>query len=329
MPAQKRWQPLKPGDLIDVVAPSGAIAGWERALQQVRDVLEGYSYRVRMPAEQMQPTPLNYAHEDEVRADYLIKALTAPDSAAVWAVRGGTGATRLFDALDKIPEPERVKPLIGFSDITALHCYLQRRWNWPSVLGIVLSSNQELQAMNGGTISADASVRDVFSLLEKTTATDIQQYSGLTPMNTAAAGITQSQTRLTGGNLTLVQVLQGSDYVPDLSGYTLLLEDIGLSPQQLERTLDSLRFTSFLEGCDGIILGEFVCSRSGEDDTQAISANHHVLENFAQRVSCPVFYLPDFGHGRKNIPVLLNTASEISKGDGQAQGYQLLLQPPV
>ena len=325
-----KWQPLKPGDLIDVIAPSGGMAQWSKARKQIQQMLEGYGYRVRMPVGQMQPTALNYAHDDAVRAEYLIRALQASDSAAVWAVRGGTGATRLLSALDAVAAPERVKPLIGFSDITALHCYLHSQWDWPSVLGVVLSSNQELQAMNGGTISADASVRDVLTLLETSAADDTQVNSGLIPMNSAAGSVTQMDTRLTGGNLTLVQVLQGSRYVPDLSGYTLLLEDIGLSPQQLERTLDSLRFTPFLQSCNGIILGEFVSCRSGEDENQTIAANQYVLENFAGGVSCPVFSLPAFGHGRKNIPLLLNTDCQIKQWNNTSgQGHQLLLRPPV
>ncbi|WP_461534586.1 LD-carboxypeptidase [Spongorhabdus nitratireducens] len=324
---QPTWQPLKPGDLIDVIAPSGAIARWDRALKQVRELLEGYGYRVRMPEEMMSPTILNYAHEDSVRAEYLIKALQAEDSAAVWAVRGGTGATRLLDALDAIEPPKRIKPLIGFSDITALHSYLHSQWNWPSVLGVVLSSNQELQAKNGGTISADAAAKDVLTLLEKTTADDAACYNTVQPLNAAASVVDQLDTRLTGGNLTLIQVLQGCQYLSDLRGFTLLLEDIGLSPQQLERTLDSLRFSGILENCDGVILGEFVSSRSGEDESLAITANQYALDNFAASVSCPVFSLPVFGHGRLNAPLLLNSQCRISCD--QENNYALHMYPPV
>ena len=49
------------------------------------------------------------------------RALRDDDIDAVWCLRGGYGAMRILDAIDYDAAVRRPKPLIGYSDITALH----------------------------------------------------------------------------------------------------------------------------------------------------------------------------------------------------------------
>src|SRR5262245_48810003 len=45
---------------------------------------------------------------------------------AVWALRGGYGSTRIIGGINWRSQQQRVKPFIGFSDNTAIHCALQQ-----------------------------------------------------------------------------------------------------------------------------------------------------------------------------------------------------------
>ena len=60
------------------------------------------------------------AGSDDERLADLNAALAAPDIDAIWCIRGGYGITRLLDRVDFAGLARRPKPVIGYSDITAL-----------------------------------------------------------------------------------------------------------------------------------------------------------------------------------------------------------------
>ncbi|MBN8532191.1 MAG: LD-carboxypeptidase [Alphaproteobacteria bacterium] len=127
MPA---WKALSEGSIIDIIAPGyGTTQTVARAFARA---LEEWGWKARFP-KGMFGKDLLCAAPDEVRAKHLEAALHAEDSDAVWALRGGYGCTRLLPYLAKMKKPKRVKPLIGFSDLTALHLHLNQRWGWPSL----------------------------------------------------------------------------------------------------------------------------------------------------------------------------------------------------
>ena len=61
------------------------------------------------------------AGSDEQRAADLDAALRSPDNDAIWCLRGGYGTMRILDRVAWRALAERPRPLIGFSDNTALH----------------------------------------------------------------------------------------------------------------------------------------------------------------------------------------------------------------
>ena len=78
---------------------------------------------------------LFYANTDELRAHYLKQALEDPNIDAIWIIAGGYGASRIVSYLADMPQPKKKKLLIGFSDSTVLHLFLNQAWNWPSIHG--------------------------------------------------------------------------------------------------------------------------------------------------------------------------------------------------
>ena len=83
--------------------------------------------------------PLVYKHrylagDDARRGAELNQALKDPNVKAVFTARGGYGLTRLLSTLELGPP----RPVVGFSDVTALHCALQAR-GWRSLHAPVLT----------------------------------------------------------------------------------------------------------------------------------------------------------------------------------------------
>ena len=62
-----------------------------------------------------------FAGDDEARAADLNEALRDRRIDGVWCLRGGYGAMRLLDRVDWSALRRHAKPILGYSDVTALH----------------------------------------------------------------------------------------------------------------------------------------------------------------------------------------------------------------
>ena len=311
----KKWQALKKGDTIDLIAPSSATN--PASVKQTIKALENFGFKVSTKYAKSQPTKLYYDNTDEYRANAFIGAMNDPDSKAVWAIKGGAGATRLLEKILKYSPPKITKPLIGFSDITALHNFVNSKWNIPSLHAIVADYNSEVDKVIGANVNSKESLKTVVDILLAKNDKLIT-YTGLSPMNTRAKEIKNIDTSLLGGNLTLIQSSIGTPFQPNLENKVLILEDIGNSAHQLERILDNVRYSNLLTGVKAIILGEFIYT--SHDTKQVTDMVDLVLQRFANALDIAVFRADFFGHSSINHPIPLNTNANISK-----QGQNFLL----
>ncbi len=125
---------------------------------------------------------------------------------------------RLLARLAAAGPPEPPKLLVGFSDITALHLWLQAHGRI-SVHGPVLT---QLGRLPPGTRER------LFGLLESTSPAP-----ALSGTLTCVGGVAEGP--LLGGNLSVVTRLLGTPFMPALDGAILLLEDQGERPYRLDR----------------------------------------------------------------------------------------------
>ncbi len=131
----KRWPKLKPGDVVDVVAP-----GWKcspKDLKLALEELKSWQLTPRVPKNIFAKESL-FSNSDQERFMQLKRALLAKDSQAVWCLRGGYGSIRLIPYLAKLKKPSFCKAFLGLSDITSLHLFLNQYWNWSTIHGPLL-----------------------------------------------------------------------------------------------------------------------------------------------------------------------------------------------
>ena len=230
------WQPLKKGDIIDLVAPSSAYDS--KHIDAIQKVFCKYGLQARTKYAKQEKSPLGYSAPDEVRLEQLIKAIQDPESKAVWSIRGGAGATNLLPQLLSFATPKTAKPLIGFSDTTALHLFLNSKWNWSSIHGVLAEFNTEIDKTDGVSISSQSSLKAVIDILMGVTKE--VTYADLKPLNTLASNKKEIKAKLLGGNLTLVSTSLGTPFAPNKSPYILILEDVGNNLHQLERRVGLL-----------------------------------------------------------------------------------------
>ncbi len=269
---------LRPGDPVSVVAPA---SGFDRASFEAGVEVIGRRYEV-----QYDPGILTrhryLAGSDARRLGELWRALADTGTRAVFCARGGYGMMRLLAGLEDIPLAP--KPVIGFSDITALHQLLQRQGR-VSIHGPVLTQLARLDAHTHARL---------FELLESESPA-----ADLTGTETYAEGTAEGP--LLGGNLAVLTRLLGTPFLAPLEGAVLLLEDIGERPYQLDRMWIHLELAGVFRQVRGIVLGEF--ARCEEKNAEYSSAD--VLRELAAATGLPCAAGFPIGHGTDNQPVPL------------------------
>jgi muramoyltetrapeptide carboxypeptidase len=224
------------------------------------------------------------AGDDARRLSELDSALADPDIRAVFCARGGYGATRLLARLAAIGPPGPPKLLVGFSDITSLHLWLQSHGRI-SVHGPVLTQLGRLPP---------ATRERLFSLLESTSPAP-----ALSGTLTYVGGVAEGP--LLGGNLSVVTRLLGTPFMPALDGAILLLEDQGERPYRLDRMWTHLQLAGVFDRVRGIVLGSF----TGCEERDASYGSAEVLRELALATGLPCAAGFPIGHGEVNEPVPL------------------------
>jgi muramoyltetrapeptide carboxypeptidase len=271
---------LRPGDRVAVIAPA---SGFDREAFDTGLALISRRYHAEYTTGVFERQRY-LAGSDARRLAELTAALADPGIRAVFCARGGYGATRLLLRLDASALPGPPKLLVGFSDITALHLWLQAHGH-ASIHGPVLTQLGRLPA---------ATCERLFALLESTAPAP--------PLNgtvTYVGGAAEGP--LLGGNLSVLTRLLGTRFVPSLDGAILLLEDQGERPYRLDRMWTHLQLAGVFARVRGIALGSFTACE--EPDAPYTSAD--VLRELAQATGLPCAAGFPVGHGDLNEPVPL------------------------
>ena len=278
-----RFQPppaLHRGDRVAVVAPA---SGFDRASFDAGLTLIGERYRPSHGPGLFERHRY-LAGDDARRLAELTAALADPQVRGLFCARGGYGATRLLRHLAAQPPPGPPKPLVGFSDITALHLWLQAHGR-VSIHGPVLTQLPRL---------AEATRLRLFDLLESDAPAPALRGS-----DCYVGGVAEGP--LLGGNLSVLSRVLATRCMPDLEGAVLLLEDQGERPYRLDRMWTHLELAGVFARVRGIVLGTFTaCEEPG-----AAYSSTEVLRELAQATGLPCAAGFPIGHGTVNEPVPL------------------------
>ena len=271
---------LRPGGRVALIAPAGPLAAGAipRAADRIRawgwePVIGGYA-----------PGRHGYlAGTDEERLGDLNAALRAPDNDAIWFLRGGYGTMRILDRIDWDALLARPRPVIGFSDNTAIHITLQRR-------GLV-SFHGPHPASQDLTSFTEAGVRQAITSTEPLGLVPFPA-ADRTRAETLVSGVAEG--RLVGGNLALLAATLGTPFAVDARGAVLFLEEVGEPVYRLDRLLSQLRLAGVLEGVAGVAVGAI--SDCPDEDRDDLPPPLEVLLDRLGELGVPVAFGFPFGH---------------------------------
>ena len=233
---------------------------------------------------------------DLERFKQLKSALYSPaENTIIWTLRGGYGSARLIDMMSQLPPPKQEKIFIGYSDNTALHLFLSQQWNWKTIhasgLTQILDAAQDPQ-----------NYLKIAEIIAQSVSS--QTMKNLRPMNAEAKQSNIISGQLTGGNLTLVENSIGTSWQIQTCGKILFLEEVSEKGYRIDRSLNHLRQANLFTDVKAILFGEFI-SKPKDDSI------HFALARFAEDVHIPVYKTNQFGHGKKNYPLVYNAKAEI------------------
>jgi len=298
------------GQILGVVAPSGPVA--PRKLDLLRRGLaclsEVFTLRVADSVTAPRP-PANASYlaaSDEVRAAELTAMLADPDVRAIILARGGYGAMRILRALDPALLARDPKPIVGFSDATALLA-------WAHHAGV--------RGIHGPLVIqlADLAPADIAHLV--TVLTEPRALGELPwPLRSHDLGRGTVRGTLVPGNLSMVSLLVGTPWQLPLAGAIALIEEVGERPYEIDRYISQLTLTGALAGTVGAVVGDLVrCSDpappGGEPDP-ADAALHTLIAGLAA-AGVPAADGAPVGHATRNAAIPFGAACELDLDHGR------------
>lgn len=231
---------------IALIAPAG-VAKPEAIDDAVKQLCAWGIEPVVMPHVQAGTEEKYLASTDAHRATELEQAWLDPEIDLLLCVRGGFGCAHLLPRLHWDRLRSRQMPLVGYSDITALHLAMIRYR-----AGIAIAGPMAIRLPQ---IADDPYTSDNFRrVLHHAPAETVVRPDGA-PLELLNKG------NVTGpvfaANLAVMVTLCGTGRMPDLSGWILLLEDIGEPVYRLDRYLTQLQQCGVLDQCAGLVFGSF------------------------------------------------------------------------
>jgi muramoyltetrapeptide carboxypeptidase len=290
---------LHPGDEVAVIAPAGPSA--PERVARVEPLFARFGLRARLLPSCFARHPVHdfLAGDDALRLADLHAAFADPNLRAVFCLRGGYGCTRLLERIDAALLRANPKPLVGYSDITALHALLQREG---------LASFHA--PMPGSDLVLDGAEDDaaaLFALLMNPLRAGHVFAPALLPGAWQVPGREGlARGRLVGGNLSLIAALSGTPWAVDARDAIVFIEDVSEALYRVDRLLVQLRQTGVLDAAAGFLLGSF----TEDDDPTPV-----LREHFAA-MGKPVLAGWPAGHGRPNRALPLGARVTLDAGAG-------------
>jgi muramoyltetrapeptide carboxypeptidase len=274
---------LKKGDKVAITCPAKKLP---HKLTDAVNLLQSWGLEIVL-GDTVFASHHQFAGDDELRAKDLQRFINDDSIKAIFAARGGYGTIRIIDKIDFSPLLKSPKWIIGFSDITVLHCHLQANFDMSSIHG-----QMPLTIPDGSKPSLESLRIALFGneLVYSVPVSD-QNVQG------NSSGI------LTGGNLTLMVMMAGSKSDIDYRDKILFLEDVGEYLYAVDRMMYNLKRAGKLAQLKGLLIGGFTDIK--DNDIPFGQTIEEIMLSHVQEYAYPVCFNFPAGHISDNHSLIL------------------------
>jgi len=245
------------------------------------------------------------AGTDEMRASDIMWAFQDKEVDGIICLKGGYGAARTLDLLDFNLIKKNPKLFMGFSDITALLNPFYEKAKLPCIHG-------QMFVWLGSEKCDEKSKKDFEDLLFKDQKGRILK----NPNNDHIiinGGI--SEGILVGGNVCLLNNLQGTKYDTDFTNKIVFLEEVDEEPYRVDRELAQLNLAHKFAKARGIVFGYFTGGKPPErrEKCQTIM---DVIKDSVKKLNIPIIANYASGHDFPflNLPIGLKVRLNANEG---------------
>lgn len=296
---------LKKGDEIRVIAPSRSMNILsEDTIKIAKNRLENLGFRVSFGKNVLRSVGVEYnCATIEERVQDLHEAFKDKNVKAILTVIGGYNVNQLLDEIDYNLIRENPKILCGFSDITALANAIYAKTGMVTYSGPHFSSF----GMKKGFEYTEEYFKKIFFeekgfFIESASEwsndcwfrnQEEREFYKNEGMKVFQKG--KAEGKIIGGNLCTLNLLQGTEYMPDLENSILFIEDDGLVGdtfnKEFDRDFQSLLHVAKNKGIQGIVVGRAEKNCEMDDEKWA-----QIFKTKKDLKDIPIVINADFGH---------------------------------
>ncbi len=292
---------LKIGDTVGLISPAGIIEPEDVTeaskiftalglkVKSGRHILDRYGY---------------LAGKDRNRAGDVNAMFADKSIKAIIAMRGGWGGNRILPLLNYNSIRANPKIIMGYSDITSLLFAITARSRLVTFHGPVATST-----WNDFTLKYVKSILfDAQAVAMNNTLVNQLRRQIITPG--------KAKGTLIGGNLSVINSMLGSSYLPLWKGNILFIEDIGEDVYRVDRMLVQLKNAGILNQLSGLVFGQ--CTRCSIGDEPSLTLMQ-VLQEHIRPLNIPAWYGSMIGHIRDKFTLPIGIKVEIDANTGIIQ----------
>ena len=294
---------LQPGDEIRVIAPSRSLSMIaEESVQIAKKKIELQGFKVTF-SKNCRELDIFVSSSIESRVTDIHEAFANPKVKALFTVIGGYNTNQLLKYLDYELIKNNPKILCGYSDITALANAITTKTGLVTYSGLHFSTwsmekefDYSLEYFKKCLIEqAPFEVQpsptwsdDLWFLDQKNRS--IMPNEGFTIINPGEA-----EGQIFGGNLCTFNLLQGTEYMPDIHESMLFVEDDDFAGEdfavEFDRNLQSLVHQPGFESVQALIIGRFQ-----KNTNMNLEKLKYILQTKRELQNIPIIANADFGH---------------------------------
>lgn len=313
---------IKKGDEVRVIAPSGSLARLDdNNFKIAKERLESLGLTVTISKNAYNMDKYGTSSIDE-RIQDIHEAFLDKNVKMIICAIGGYSVIQILDKIDYELIKNNPKIIVGYSDNTALLNAIYTKTGLVTYLGpnfadfaVKLGFEYTFDFFKKIVLSnSDIVVED--SLEFSDDQWYINQDNRVFEKNEGRKVVNEGKAigKIIGGNLCTLQLLQGTEFMPDLNDSILFIEDDDLVGDcfalEFDRNLHSLMLQPNFNNVKGIIVGRMqLGAKMGVLELQDLLKTKEQLKNI------PIIINVDFGHTRPLLTIPIGGIVEVNNGE--------------
>jgi muramoyltetrapeptide carboxypeptidase len=292
---------LKKGDKISLISTARKID--VAKLAYTKDVLNKWGLTV-IEGKNLRAESNQFCGTDMQRASDLQDAINDNSIKAIICFRGGYGTVRILESVDFSNLIKNPKWICGYSDVTALHNYLNSKCNIATMHSTM-------------PVNFETNTKESLETFRK--ALFGEKYAIITE-NHSLNREGNASGKIIGGNLSMLYSLSGTKYDIDTRGKILFIEDLDEYLYHLDRMMWSLKLSSKLENLSGIIVGGM--TEMNDNDILFGKQAVEIIKEAVEEYNYPICFSFPCGHIDDNRTLILNKEANLIVSDSSVNFAQ-------